>query len=244
MAIVPVYPVWAKKMKIRSPFINLFYVSILFIPFALGLFCLSSGQANAGELSAEQPSAIGPGPTSTIEGLDLEESIRTPGPMEAPAPFAPGLGTTVEGINFDEDDVNNGFFHIPPDPIGAAGPDHLVSVVNTSIEWHTKAGVQQNSQSLASFFASLSPLTGTFDPKVIYDQFEDRFLVVTLELVEVAAGQDPGNVSSIFVAVSDDSNPNGTWHFDSINAKEVIGGSDHWADYPGFAADFGRTDCP
>ena len=58
-----------------------------------------------------------------------------------------------------------------------------------------------------------------------------------MELVEVAAGQDTGNVSSIFVAVSDDSNPNGTWHFDSIDAKEVIGGSDHWADYPGFAVD-------
>jgi hypothetical protein len=225
-------------MKKSSTFIDLCYVLILIAQFILGVFWLSSGQANADELSAEQPSAIGPGPTSTIEGIDLEESIRTPGPIEAPAPFAPGLGITIEGINFDEDAANNsGFYHIPPDPIGAAGPDHLVSVVNTSIEWHTKAGVQQTSQSLASFFSPLTPLTGTFDPKVIYDQFEDRFLVVALEIDEVAAGQNPGNVSSIFVAVSADSNPNGTWHYDSINAKEVIGASDHWADYPGFAVD-------
>ena len=49
--------------------------------------------------------------------------------------------------------LDSRFFHIPPDPHGAAGPSHLVSVVNTSIEWHTKAGVQQSSQSLASFFS-------------------------------------------------------------------------------------------
>ena len=223
-------------MKKRSQYIDLCYVSIISIQFVLGSFWLSSGQATADELSAEVPSAIGPGPTLTIEGTDLEESIQLPGPIETPTPFAPGLSTTFEGINFDEDAANSGAFHIPPDPIGAAGPDHLVSVVNTSIEWHTKAGVQQNSQSLQSFF-SPQATTNTFDPKVIYDQFENRFLVVTLERVEVAAGQDPGNVSSIFIAVSDDSNPNGTWYFASIDAKEVIGGNDHWADYPGFAVD-------
>ena len=225
-------------MKKRTLCVNLIYVSILAIQLVLGFYWVSSEQANANELSYEQPIAIGPGPASTIEGTDWEEWIRTPVPLEAPLPFAPGLGKTIEGINFNEDAANNsGTAHIPPDPMGAAGLDHLVSVVNTSIEWHTKAGVQQHSESLKSFFAPLSPLTNTFDPKVIYDQFEDRFLVVTLERVQVAAGQDPGNASSIFFAVSDDSNPNGTWHFESINAKEVIGGSDHWADYPGFAVD-------
>ena len=53
-------------------------------------------------------------------------------------PFASPNGieaiTTIEGINFDEDAANNNFYHIPPDPIGAAGPTHLVSVTNTSIE--------------------------------------------------------------------------------------------------------------
>ena len=62
------------------------------------------------------------------------------------------LVTSIEGIDFDQDAANSGFYHIPPDPIGAAGPSHVVSVVNTSIEWHTKAGVQQSSQSLSAFF--------------------------------------------------------------------------------------------
>ena len=137
--------------------------------------------------------------------------------------------TTIEGINFDEDASNSSFYHIPPDPHGAAGPSHLVSVTNTSIEWFTKAGVTQNSQSLASFFSSLSPLTGTFDPKVIYDQYDGRFVVVTLERTT-----SPSNTSRIFVAVSQTSDPNDGWYYISINSAITIG-TLSWADYPGFA---------
>ncbi len=144
--------------------------------------------------------------------------------------------TTFDGITFDEDASNSGFYHIPPDPIGAAGPSHLVSVVNTSIEWFTKAGVLQNSQSLASFFSSLTPVTGTFDPKVIYDQYAGRFVVVTLERVGTV-DNDPGNISRILLAVSDDSDPNGTWYFHAIDSKLTISTIDSWADYPGFAVD-------
>jgi len=147
------------------------------------------------------------------------------------------LGFTIEGINFNEDAANTGYYQIPPDPIGAAGPDHLVSVVNSTIEWFTKAGVTENSQSLQSFFDSLSPTTLTFDPKVIYDQYAGRFLVVTLEQVEAGTNPNPGNISRILLAVSDDSDPNGTWYFHAINAKTVISSWECWADYPGFAVD-------
>ena len=100
-----------------------------------------------------QPAPKGEGQTS--DGPDYTTS---------PDALAPGLLALVEGINFNEDGANTRFLHIPPDPIGAVGTGHLVSVVNSSIEWRTKAGVQQNSQALASFFASLSPATVTFDP--------------------------------------------------------------------------------
>jgi len=150
---------------------------------------------------------------------------------------------SFEGINFMEDAANNGgSYHIPPDPIGAAGPNHVVSVVNTSIEWYDKTGVQQNSQSLSSFFSSLSPLTQTFDPKVIYDQYANRFLVVTLEVTDTTQG-DPSNTSRIFVAVSSTSNPNDNWYFHAVNSKLSFQNpststvEDHWADYPGFAVD-------
>jgi hypothetical protein len=154
------------------------------------------------------------------------------------------LISTIEGINFNEDASNGGFYHIPPDPIGAAGPSHLVSVVNTSIEWHTKAGVQEVSMRLGknstthigSFFESLTPTTGTFDPKVIYDQYASRFVVVTLERSGTIDGS-PSNISRILLAVSDDSDPNGTWYYHAIDSKLTIGVTDSWADYPGFAVD-------
>jgi hypothetical protein len=149
------------------------------------------------------------------------------------------LFTSFNVINFRENALNTGFYNIPPDPIGVAGPDHVVAVVNTSIEWLTKRGLELNSQSLASFFSALSPTTGTFDPKVIYDQYEDRFVVITLELDDNGFN-NPANISKIFIAVSDDENPEGTWHFQEIDTKLFLNITilrDFWADYPGLAID-------
>lgn len=161
-----------------------------------------------------------------------------------PLPLAPGLDATIDAVNFITDATNSGYYHIPPDPNGAAGPTQVVNLVNTSIQWYTKAGVQEHNQRLGknsstavgSFFASLSPINGTFDPKVIYDQYAGRFVVVTLEMSGTVTN-DPNNVSRILLAVSDDSDPNGTWYYQVIDSKLTIGGSDSWADYPGFAVD-------
>ena len=177
--------------------------------------------------------------------LFLQEKIRNgeaadlkvaDSPMSFQKLESTALITTYEGINFDENATLNGSYFIPPDPIGAAGPNHLVSVVNCAIEWFTKAGVKQNSQRLGrnsgglvgSFFATLGPLNATFDPKVIYDQYNGRFIVITLEQ------QSSPQASRILVAVSQTSNPNDGWYFHSINSLINIG-SNSWADYPGLA---------
>ena len=120
------------------------------------------------DLSMEPPTMIGPGP-SMPGGTALETPTIDP--------LAPPAGSLFEGINFNDNATNTGgFLFIPPDPIGAVGPNHLVSIVNTSIEWHTKAGVQQNSQGIGlgpfstaagSFFQPLAPANALFDPKVI-----------------------------------------------------------------------------
>jgi len=176
--------------------------------------------------------------------LSLGIAVPAAGGTAAPAPAAPATETSFSAINFDGDGANSGYYHIPPDPMGAAGPNHVVNVVNTSIEWYTKAGALQNSQRLGrnsttavgSFFEPLSPVNGTFDPKVLYDQYAGRFVVVTLEKQNTADG-DPVNSSRILLAVSDDSDPNGTWYYTAINSMVNIGGTDAWADYPGFAID-------
>src|SRR5207248_11144104 len=58
-----------------------------------------------------------------------------------------------------------------------------------------------------------------------------RFVVVALE--QESSPTD----SRILVAVSDDSDPNGTWYFGSINSKIKIGSRNYWTDYPGLGVD-------
>jgi hypothetical protein len=84
--------------------------------------------------------------------------------------------------------------------------------------------------------------TRTFDPKVIYDQYSDVFVVVTLERI-AATAVDPTNYSRIHVAVSKTSDPNLGWWFHSIDSKIAFANPysglvcESWADYPGLGLD-------
>lgn len=167
-------------------------------------------------------------------GKEAEEE-EGPAPVSVLGPTA-GLQFSFDSTIFDDNVTTTGSVFIPPDSHAAAGPKHLVNVVNTTIRFHAKDGSLQFQDSLANFFASLTPLTNTFDPKVIYDQYRRRFLVVTLEQTDTFTGA-PADTSRIFLAVSDDDDPNGTWFTTAINASTLIGGVPHWADYPGFAVD-------
>ncbi|MCK5406780.1 MAG: hemolysin, partial [Candidatus Krumholzibacteria bacterium] len=148
---------------------------------------------------------------------------------------APPLGISFSGFDFDDNNLTVGTWYIPPDPNGAAGPFHVVNVGNVMIQWFTKVGVQQNLQGLNAFFAPTGPPLGTntFDPKVIYDQYSERFIVITLERLDSGGTED----SYILVAVSTTPDPNLGWFYLAIPSKLNIGGTDHWADYPGLAVD-------
>ena len=154
-----------------------------------------------------------------------------------PSVNAPPISASFDGFDFDDNGTENGTFIIPPDPIGAAGFNHVVAVGNSLIEWRLKTGVMQFRDALSDFFAPLSPATRPFDPKIIYDQYTDRFVVVALQRFDSGANPAPGNVSRILLAVSDDGDPNGVWFFHAIDSKTIIGSFEYWADYPGFSID-------
>lgn len=160
-------------------------------------------------------------------------------------PFlTPGLtGPAIECADFDDNPVyNGGYLFIPPDPINAAGLEHVVNIANCLIEWRPKANPQDTPQyinSLDGFFAGApgalalgTPPTNVFDPKVTYDQYSDRFIAIALQRVT-----SPSLQSRILVAVSKTSDPNGGWWLHSINSTLTIGGVARWADYPGLAVD-------
>ena len=157
-----------------------------------------------------------------------------------PQSNAPALVTTFAGPDFDDNPIVNGEGRIPPDPKGAVGQNHAVATVNEILEVRQKDGTLDGQIALDDFLEDLSytPLAFTFDPKVTYDSFEDRFVVLVLGVSDQDLDGTPTDESSIFIAVSDDGDPNGTWCSTEIVSKIDIGGSVFtWADYPGLVVD-------
>ena len=103
------------------------------------------------------------------------------------------------------------------------------------IEVRTKVGVLTFRDSLKDFFAVLGITAAqgnVFDPKVVYDEHAQRFVVIGLQ-------RNTTNFSRIMLAVSKNERPDtvSDWHMFSINSFETINGIDSWADYPGFEVD-------
>jgi len=199
--------------------------------------------------SAEVPGPAGPSPYGRGKGLYAGADAPTQlgsaatsdiGAVDPPQPAAPALSSSFDTTGFNDNSIENGgYLFIPPDSRGAAGMDHLVNVVNTVIRFHEKDGTLDYTDSLKDFFTSLSPVNFTFDPKVVYDQLSDRFVVVTLEVVDGSGCSSNDNAcrSRLLVAVSDDGDPNGTWYMTAIDSEVSISGADYWLDYPGLAVD-------
>ena len=86
----------------------------------------------------------------------------------------------------------------------------------------TRAGANVSSVSLNAFWTSINPGGGTFDPRVHYDPYINRWILVT-----VAGAQ--ATTSCILIAVSKTSNPTGAWWMFKITAD---GTGVNWLDYP------------
>lgn len=93
-------------------------------------------------------------------------------------------------VNFNG---NSGAF--PPDPSGAAGPDHYVQAVNTRYRVYDKTGSPMtSSMNLSSLWAGS---TNSGDPIVMYDRHADRWVITQFQtgsneiLLAVSTSPDP-----------------------------------------------------
>lgn len=183
--------------------------------------------------------ALGP---QAKTALTVDQSLATkPASADAAAKIIGNIAPKFDSIAFDDNGtLNDGFRFIPADAHAAAGPNHVVAVSNVTLKIHRKSDGQVQLQTgLKDFFAGLGsqrPTTFTFDPRVLFDSFENRFVVMTLEVLSQADG-DASDSSFLFVAVSDDADPNGVWRMARINTKLTISGTPGWFDYPGFGID-------
>ncbi len=97
----------------------------------------------------------------------------------------------------------------PPDPDLAAGPDHVVLVVNGELHVYTHDGTSTFSQVIAGaggFWGAQGAGSFVFDPIAVYDPHAQRFIVAAGEL-----WNDYAN-SAICLAVSQTSDPGDGWH--------------------------------
>jgi hypothetical protein len=121
--------------------------------------------------------------------------------------------------------------------MGAVGPNHLVSLLNSDFGVFDKAGHVLQSADLQVFWSSLGtdpgqPAHFPFDPKILYDQHSGRFVAITL-----GGKSAPG--SWVMIAVSSTSDPTGDWskwaiEADKDNKVQLFYNS---ADFPGLGVD-------
>ncbi len=164
-----------------------------------------------------------------IEPIELPGSIPPPRfPITAPSAPAPSPSASFLGLDF----ANWGAGH-PPDTNGDVGPTYFIETVNTSIGIYDKstgtrvAAFTFNALMSQGAFGNLCDTSNDGDPVVLYDSFEDRWVISDFAFQTNAGGViDPPGVFQCF-AVSKSGDPvSGGWNFYSINTTGGLG------DYP------------
>ena len=92
--------------------------------------------------------------------------------------------------------------------MGAAGPNHLMTMLNTQVRIQNKTGTNLGTVTLDTWWTNGTGLSGDpFDPRIIYDSLTGRWMAVV-----DADARDLTN-SATWFAVSDTSDPTGNWTY-------------------------------
>src|ERR1035441_2281801 len=137
-------------------------------------------------------------------------NLATNSPVSVPGT---NLTSSPPAITFQAQD--DGGTQDPPFPGGAAGPNHVVSMLDNSIRIQKRDGTVVSTIILQKFWAALGPYVdprGAFDPKVLYDPFSGRWITTA-----VADHNQP--TSSTLVGVSQTSDPTGNWNLYRVAAS-------------------------
>jgi PKD repeat protein len=120
--------------------------------------------------------------------------------------------------------LNDNNNSIPPDVNGAAGPNHLMITLNTEVRIMDRDGNPISTMNTGAFWHGVPGGGDTFDPKIIYDPYENRWIFMMPSSSNAA-------LSRLLVAVSENSDPTGNWFMYVFDADP---NDNHWFDYPNF----------
>lgn len=140
-------------------------------------------------------------PSAPSANNQLMSALDVPQPLvSSPAPSQNFQGAIDEAIGGGP----SGTFTIPPDTMGAVGLDKIISFVNNNLVVQDKAtGSVLSLVGITSFFSSTGA-SGVFDPRVLYDPYNNRWILAAVSNAQTAN-------SSVIVGVSNTPDPQGTF---------------------------------
>jgi hypothetical protein len=159
---------------------------------------------------------------SDLPSTDDPDALVTDG--NAPNPFARTSQTTAVGVG--KQFVANHLSLVAPcdNAMAISDSGFIVSVDNYTVEYYddTPDSLLQH-QFHRVFFGDTSLNFVSFDPRVIYDRYAQRFILVTVTNADSAANQ-------ILLSVSKGQDPRNGWHHYRINSDTLT--ENTWLDYP------------
>jgi hypothetical protein len=134
-----------------------------------------------------------------------------------PQPLAPSPAPSISFLALPDDTTS-----IPPDTMGAVGPNHVMTTLNTQVRIQNKTGTTISTVSLDSFWAAVGGSPSCFDPRLKYDPYNNRWIFAAAADGQLAS-------SAVLIGVSQNSDPTGTWFLYKVDAD---GANINWADFP------------
>lgn len=173
-----------------------------------------------------------------VHGVDFRASQHRATSFDlfgAPRPGTSKLAVTSDGARLRAAQALLGFdaladaFSQPSDTTGALGDTFFVAAVNTQVAVYERAGVEVVAPIQLEDLHPDSVGRFAFDPKVVYDQYNDTFVVAYL------VQEDAPRTSRIFTVTIPNATAadTATWCSTSFAGDQVPGAPNLWADYPG-----------
>lgn len=141
---------------------------------------------------------------------DGSEAVAPPTPHEP----GPAVGLNFVGLPFSA-------AGLPPDTMGAVGPNHLMVTLNSEVRVLTKAGTPLSTVTLGAFWTPTGA-TAPFDPAVAFHPGLNRWLTIAVSNRRSAA-------ASLLIGVSQTTDPTAGWNLFRIDGDP---GDTTWPDYP------------
>jgi hypothetical protein len=195
--------------------------------------------ARIGDMAAsmEEKPLEGAQPVEVLHGMLSLLPTRVPGTVTAdasldlgvPSGFTdssrqagiPNPSVSFEGMSQVDQVKANGFIPVPPDTVGDVGPNHYVQAVNVALAVYDKKGkILMPATPLGMVWEdfAISDCAGDGgDPIVLYDQFEDRWI---LEQLTLGCLNTDGGDCYTCVAVSTSGDPTGSYYRYAFKAQQ------------------------